>query len=130
MDSALPSIIFAHIVKRMPRSVSIMWGTLRIAIITTLVVVATTTVKAQDGDARHGLSIAMEACAGCHGVRKGQHSRNASAPTFDTIAAVPGMTGLALQSMLQTSHREMPNLILPANERADLIAYILSLRAN
>ena len=117
MDSALRSIIFAHMVKRMARSVRIMWATLRIAIITSLVVVATTTVKAQDGDARHGLAIAMEACAGCHGVRKGQHSRNASAPTFDTIAAVPGMTGLALQSMLQTSHREMPNLI-SAGERA------------
>jgi hypothetical protein len=38
------------------------------------------------------------------------------------------MTGLALQSMLQTSHREMPNLILQTGERADLIAYILSLK--
>ena len=59
-----------------------------------------------------------------------ENARLTRTRVFDVIAAVPGMTGLALQSMLQTSHREMPNLILQSDERADLIAYILSLRAN
>jgi len=93
-----------------------------------LIAAAPTAVKAQDGDARRGLTVAMETCAGCHGIRKGQRSPNPNAPPFETIAAVPGMTGLALQSALLTSHREMPNLILPADERVDVIVYILSLK--
>jgi mono/diheme cytochrome c family protein len=110
--------------------VHIMFGALRVALLSSSVIVAASPVKAQDGDARRGLAIARETCSVCHGVRKGERSPNASAPAFDVVAAVPGMTGLALQSMLQTSHREMPNLILQSDERADLIAYILSLRAN
>jgi hypothetical protein len=38
------------------------------------------------------------------------------------------MTGTALTVWFQTSHPTMPNLILTAAEKADVIAYILSLR--
>jgi mono/diheme cytochrome c family protein len=85
---------------------------------------------AQTGDVRRGLGVAQEVCATCHGVRKGQPSPNASAPTFETIAAVPGMTTIALQASLQTSHKTMPNLILPADDRANVAAYIMSLKSN
>jgi mono/diheme cytochrome c family protein len=107
-----------------------MFGALRVALLSSSVIVAASPVQAQGGDTRRGLAIARETCAMCHGVRTGERSPNANAPAFDAVAAVPGMTGLALQSMLQTSHREMPNLILQSDERADLIAYILSLKAN
>ena len=45
-----------------------------------------------------------------------------------TIANTKGMTGRALTVWLQTSHPNMPNLIVAAEDRDDLIAYILSLR--
>ena len=83
---------------------------------------------AQDGNAGAGLTVAQDTCAGCHAIRKGQQSANANAPAFDKIAGVPGMTAIALQASLQTSHRSMPNLILSAEDRRNVVAYILSLK--
>ena len=85
---------------------------------------------AQEGDARAGLTIAQDTCAACHAIRKGQQSTNAKAPAFDKIANVPGMTVIALQASLQTSHRSMPNLILSTDDRRNVAAYIYSLKAN
>jgi hypothetical protein len=38
------------------------------------------------------------------------------------------MTAIALSAALQTSHASMPNIMLEADERADIIAYIISLK--
>ena len=38
------------------------------------------------------------------------------------------MTGAALFVILQTPHRDMPDLIIPAKEKANVVAYILSLQ--
>jgi hypothetical protein len=38
------------------------------------------------------------------------------------------MTSIALSAALNTSHRSMPNIMLSPDERADIIAYILSLK--
>jgi mono/diheme cytochrome c family protein len=84
---------------------------------------------AQEGNAGDGLVVAQQTCAICHATSKGQPSPNASAPTFEAIANVPGMTAIALQASLQTSHRSMPNLILSADERRNVVAYILSLKS-
>ena len=84
----------------------------------------------QSGDPRRGFAVAQDICAACHAVRKGQHSSNPDAPSFETIAAVPGMTTIALQAALQTSHKSMPNLILPEDDRANVVTYIMSLRSN
>jgi mono/diheme cytochrome c family protein len=84
---------------------------------------------AQEGDIRAGLTVAQNTCAACHAIRKGQQSANANAPPFDKIASVPGMTAIALQASLQTSHRSMPNLILSTEDRRNVVAYILSLQA-
>ena len=83
---------------------------------------------AQEGDVRAGLTVAQNTCAACHAIRKGQQSANATAPPFDNIASVPGMTAIALQASLQTSHRSMPNLILSTEDRRNVVAYILSLQ--
>jgi mono/diheme cytochrome c family protein len=83
---------------------------------------------AQEGDAGEGLAVAQDTCAGCHAIRKGQQSANANAPAFEEIAGVPGMTAIALQASLQTSHRSMPNLILSTEDRRNVAAYILSLK--
>ena len=84
--------------------------------------------SAQEGDALAGRTVAQNTCAACHAIRKGQQSPNASAPAFDKISSVPGMTAIALQASLQTSHRSMPNLILSTEDRRNVVAYILSLQ--
>jgi hypothetical protein len=38
------------------------------------------------------------------------------------------MSGAALSSVLQTSHRTMPNIMLDADELGSIVAYILSLK--
>jgi mono/diheme cytochrome c family protein len=86
--------------------------------------------RAQEGDIRKGLAVAKDLCASCHAIYPGAVSPNFKAPTFAIIAAVPGMTPLALSVTLRTSHKEMPNIILDAEQRENVIAYILSLRAN
>jgi mono/diheme cytochrome c family protein len=86
--------------------------------------------KAQEiGRPSQGLASAQRLCAQCHAVEKEQaRSPNEAAPPFGHIAAVPGMTAIALTVALTTSHRTMPNIMLEADERADIIAYILSLK--
>jgi mono/diheme cytochrome c family protein len=85
---------------------------------------------AQDGgDIGHGREIARTICAACHIVAKGQLALpNSAAPPFPVLAATPGMTSIALSAALLMSHRLMPNIILQADERRDVIAYILSLK--
>lgn len=91
---------------------------------------ATASGEAQEiGQPGRGLAVAQRLCSQCHAVQKGQaRSPNGNAPPFQAIAAVPGMTAIALSAALNSSHRSMPNIMLEADERADIIAYILSLK--
>lgn len=84
---------------------------------------------AQDNSpVQRGRAVAERRCAGCHAVQTGETvSPNAAAVSFSRVAALSGVTELALQARLQTSHQTMPNLILDADEMRDVIAYILSL---
>ena len=87
------------------------------------------TVFAQEiGNATRGWKLAFRTCAGCHGVRNAGKSRSPQAPTFSAIANVKGMSAMALNVALLTSHRSMPNIVLDAQERADVIAFILTLK--
>jgi len=76
------------------------------------------------GNATRGWKLAFGSCAVCHGIR---NSRN-RAPTFSAIANVKGMSAMALNVALLSSHRSMPNIVLDAQERADVIAFILTLK--
>ena len=81
------------------------------------------------GQPSRGLASARQLCAECHAVNKEQAwSPNDNAPPFQAIASVPGMTAIALSAALNTPHRTMPNIVLAADEQADIIAYILSLK--
>jgi mono/diheme cytochrome c family protein len=95
-----------------------------------VLVCAGSPVRAQDiGDAVNGGVIARQVCAECHAVERGQsRSSNDEAPTFDSIAKTPGMTSIALTAALRTSHRRMPNIILPDDELKDIVAYLLTLK--
>jgi len=91
---------------------------------------ATAHASAQEiGHASRGLDLAQRLCAQCHAVQKdAAASPNPGAPSFQTIASVPGMTSIALAAALNTSHRSMPNILLEPGEQADIIAYILSIK--
>jgi mono/diheme cytochrome c family protein len=83
---------------------------------------------AQDA-ASAGLTLARQLCSECHGIERTEpRSPNPAAPPFETIANVPGMTGMALSAALQSPHRSMPNVMLDANQLGSVVAYILSLR--
>jgi mono/diheme cytochrome c family protein len=82
------------------------------------------------GNARHGESLATAMCAQCHAVRAGQlRSPDPMAPNFTSIATTLGMTAMALRVWLQSSHPSMPNYILTREQRNDVVAYIMSLKA-
>ena len=82
------------------------------------------------GDPRKGAEFAQAACYQCHAVGKLQdRSPNPDAPSFRRIAADPRMTGLALHVWFQSPHPTMPNLMLGEYDKANLVAYILSLKS-
>jgi mono/diheme cytochrome c family protein len=87
-------------------------------------------VSAQEtGDARKGAVLAQSICAQCHAVGNGEsRSPNAKAPTFASVAATRGMSEMALRVWLQSPHPTMPNIMLDADEKDDVIAYIISLK--
>ena len=103
--------------------------TLWFAVAIALTIAATPGTAQEIGRPGRGLALAQQICAQCHAVQKDQkQSPNERAPRFQAIASVPGMTAIALSAALNTSHRTMPNIILQPDERADIIAYILSLK--
>lgn len=81
------------------------------------------------GEPRRGLAVARAHCAGCHAVERGEKSSpNPFAPPFGDVANTPGMTAIALNHMLNSSHESMPLIILSPDEQWHLVAHILSLR--
>ena len=81
------------------------------------------------GDAARGWKVAFGNCAGCHGIRNDGKS-SSRAPTFSAIANSKGMSAMALNVALLSSHRSMPNIMLSAQDRADIIAFILTLKTD
>jgi mono/diheme cytochrome c family protein len=81
------------------------------------------------GDAAKGYAFALKHCAGCHAVKPGEdYSPHPGARSFTSAATESAMTGRALAVWLDTSHPTMPNFILHADDRNNVIAYILSLK--
>lgn len=83
----------------------------------------------QAPSATRGLAYAQQTCASCHAVQAGQDvSPNSAAPAFTVIANTPGMTPTALNAWLHSAHASMPNLFVAPNDRADVAAYLETLR--
>jgi mono/diheme cytochrome c family protein len=81
------------------------------------------------GDPQKGLSYAEKVCAECHAVLAEEDlSPTFGVPPFRVVANTPGMTETALNVWFQTPHPSMPNLVIPAEDLANVIAYILSLK--
>ncbi len=76
-----------------------------------------------------GRLLAQQVCSECHAVGKQDlGSPNSQAPSFARIADTPGMTAIALNVFLNTSHPTMPNIILTNDQTNEIVDYILSLR--
>jgi len=81
------------------------------------------------GDATRGHDYAKAVCAECHATGAGEPTPPYSkAPSFSDIAAIPGMTSMALSAWFVTSHPTMPNLIIPERTKEDLLAWFAVLR--
>lgn len=86
--------------------------------------------RAQEaGEPKRGLAVARANCASCHAIERGEKSSpNPLSPPFGFVANIPGMTAIALNHLMHSSHDTMPLIILPPDEQWHLVAYILSLR--
>ena len=95
-----------------------------------MVVAATHLAAGQElGEASAGYDYASQICSGCHAVQRGGlASPNEKAPPFEAIANTRAMTEMALRVWFQTPHPTMPNLMMTARQKDDVIAYILSLK--
>ena len=104
-------------------------GLLMVAVCLTLA--ASSSAMAQtDGDASRGLAYAQKVCAECHAVSASQPiSPRPGVTPFNVIANAPGMTPTAILVWLQTPHPTMPNLMIDAKDKSDVIAYIASLKS-
>jgi mono/diheme cytochrome c family protein len=101
----------------------------RVICLLTFLAIAVSPAHAQAGEPQAGLSSAQQVCSACHAIGRGQgRSPNSGAPTFLELATAPGMTIAALTVALTTPHAGMPMFELAADQRQDVIAYILSLR--
>jgi mono/diheme cytochrome c family protein len=87
-------------------------------------------VHAQAADTQSGRRLAERFCAACHSIEPREaRSPNARAPGFWELAMTPGMTSMALSVAFTTPHAGMPMFQLTSEQAADIIAYILGLRA-
>jgi len=88
-------------------------------------------VAAPGQDPQEGAKWATNVCGECHAVARSQpRSPNGRAPPFVELANTPGMTTAALTVALTTPHAGMPMFVLTSEQRQDIIAYILGLKAN
>jgi len=105
------------------------WNLTCLAVVASLLATASPASAQDAGDRDRGLAYAQKVCAECHAVRSGQKlSPHLGVASFQTIANTPGMTGTALAVWLRSTHKNMPDIMIDPQDRADVIAYILSLK--
>jgi mono/diheme cytochrome c family protein len=103
----------------MPRS----FGALTCALLFT-----TSAAAVELGSESAGKDYAQRICAACHDIEKDDVALFTDVPSFQEIADTQGMSPRALRVWLQTSHPNMPDLIVPPDDMDNVIAYIMSLR--
>jgi mono/diheme cytochrome c family protein len=86
--------------------------------------VATLTNAASAADAANGGTLAKRWCATCHVVASDQQKGSTQAPSFSTIAKMPGFDAAKLALFLLHPHPKMPDMNLSRAEAADLAGYI------
>jgi mono/diheme cytochrome c family protein len=100
----------------------------RSALLTTILAIALAAEEYASADQSGGRVLAEQRCSQCHGVKSGEKSPNAAAPSFTDVADEPSLTEYTLRVFLQTPHPTMPNLIIKPDEMDDIVSYIVSLK--
>ena len=85
---------------------------------------------AQAADSASGGALARRLCVNCHVVAPGEGAGQATAgiPSFKAVADKPGQTTDKIKDFILNPHPPMPQVQLTNNERANLAAYIFSLK--
>jgi mono/diheme cytochrome c family protein len=98
--------------------------------LTLLGVLATQPGTARAADLANGKALGQRLCVNCHIVVQGEAGGRVTAgiPAFKDIANKPNQTARNIQDRMLNPHPPMPEVQLTNNERADLAAYILSLK--
>jgi mono/diheme cytochrome c family protein len=93
-----------------------------------VIALASTSVWAADPG--NGKMLAQRLCVNCHqvGAGAGPAEPTAGVPSFAAIAAKPEQTSQKIQDFTINPHPSMPQVQLTVYERADLAAYIMSLK--
>lgn len=101
-------------------------GAITVILLWNAVAAADTGVPA--GNAQAGRSFANGVCAPCHAIERGaKSSPDIRATPFALMVRSEKLTQRDIEGWLTSSHRDMPDLSVPPEKRADLIAYIRSL---
>jgi len=95
-----------------------------------LVLLTASTGGARAADLASGGVLARQLCVNCHVVAPGEAGTQVTAgiPSFEAVAAKPGQTPEKIQDFILNPHTPMPQVQLTNIERANLAAYILSLK--
>jgi len=94
-----------------------------------IVVAALATAPAYAADPDNGERLAQRWCAACHVVSATQRQTTTDqAPTFATIAKIPGFDAAKIALFLLDPHPKMPDMGLSRMAAADLAAYIATLK--
>ncbi|WP_407157502.1 c-type cytochrome [Bradyrhizobium sp. STM 3557] len=75
-----------------------------------------------------GRKLAEAWCRSCHAIDTNGARAESTAPDFVAVANLPSTTELSLKVFLQSSHHNMPNLVLTPAQSGDVVNYILSLK--
>ena len=98
------------------------------AVLASVLVVALNAEQSARADKSRGKALAEQRCSQCHGVKRGEKSPDAAAPSFSDVAHEPSLTEYTLRVFLKTPHPTMPNLIIKPDEMDDIVSYIVSLK--
>lgn len=104
-------------------------GAMHLPTIAILLLLTLPAAAQQPPDAARGAALARELCSGCHLVGpKAAGPVPDGVPSFMAIAARPGMDAARLEAVLVApTHPQMPSPPLDTRQRADVVAYLLSL---
>jgi mono/diheme cytochrome c family protein len=80
------------------------------------------------GDKDKGHAYTAKFCTTCHAIEKDEKGLFGDVPSFQEVADSEGMSPRALGVWLRSSHPNMPDFIIPADDIDDIVAYIMSLR--
>jgi cytochrome c len=64
----------------------------------------------------------------CHAIDANGARTESTAPDFVAVVDLPSTTELSLKVSLQSSHHNMPNLMLTPEQSSDIVNYMLSLK--